>query len=64
MPFTFLSITAATADDTTLASVLGYVVSFFSYKDCAISKVSAGLILNSLEHSACNSARRVFEKIY
>ena len=35
----FLEITFATAVDKTLASVLGYVTSFFSYKFCIISSV-------------------------
>ena len=34
-----------------------YVGSFFSYKSCAICRVSSGLILNRLAHSACSSAK-------
>ena len=49
--------TFAIAVDRTLASVLGYVVYFFSYSVCAILRVSSGLILKRLEHSACNSLR-------
>ena len=53
----FLLISTATAVLNTLASVRGYVVSFFSYKVCAIDNVSSGLILNLLAHIFCNSAR-------
>ena len=57
IPFKFFEITFAIAVDKTLASVLGYVTSFFSYKFCIISNVSSGLILNLFVHSFCISAK-------
>ena len=53
----FFEISDAIAEDNTLASVRGYVVNFFSYKDCAIESVLLGDICNFLAHSLCNSAR-------
>jgi len=56
-PAMFFTIFLAIAFDNTLASVLGYVINFFSYKVCKISNVLLGLILNIFEHSACISAK-------
>ena len=57
IPFKFLVITFATAVERTLASVLGYVTSFFSYNSCITASVSSGFILNLFVHSFCISAR-------
>ena len=56
-PFKFFFISFATAVDNTLASVLGYVTSFFSYRFCIMSSVSFGFILNLFVHSFCISAK-------
>ena len=47
----FLWISFATAEESTRASVLGYVTSFFSYSSWTSFKVSSGLILNIFEQS-------------
>ena len=39
IPFKFFVITFATAVESTLASVLGYVTSFFSYSSCITANV-------------------------
>ena len=56
-PLILSATTFAIADESTLASVLGYVVILYSYSFCATASVSSGLILNFFVHSAWSSAR-------
>ena len=57
IPFKFFVISLANDVESTLASVLGYVTNFFSYKFWITSNVSSGFILNLFVHWFWISAR-------